>query len=133
MSTQRIRADLTSSNKFVVALALSSLSEVATEDMCRDLAPEVAQVISNTSSLYVKKKAVLAAVKCIVQSKSTAHFFLQKLDYFLEDKNPSVMQGSIHLSILLLQNTIQEEKKDLLSKISKNFHWYLRILRGLLT
>jgi vesicle coat complex subunit len=65
MSTQRIRHDLSSNNKFIVALALASLSEVATEDMCRDLASEVAQVISNTSSLYIKKKAVLAAVKCI--------------------------------------------------------------------
>jgi hypothetical protein len=54
-----------SNNKFVVALALSSLSEVGTDDMCRELAGEVAKVISNTSSLYIKKKAVLTGTKIV--------------------------------------------------------------------
>lgn len=80
-----------SNNKFVVALALSSLSEVGTDDMCRELAGEVAKVISNTSSLYIKKKAVLTGTKIVSQSKQSCQVFIDKLEYFLEDKNPSVM------------------------------------------
>jgi len=55
-----------------VALALAALSEVATADMCRDLAVEIVKVISNTSSLYIKKKAMLAAVKAIYHCPTSA-------------------------------------------------------------
>jgi len=48
-----------------VALALSSLSEVGTDDMCRELANEIAKLITNTTSLYIKKKAVLTATKIL--------------------------------------------------------------------
>lgn len=115
MSTQRLRADLQSKNKFVVALVLSSLSEVGNDDMCRELAGEVAKVMSNTSSLYIKKKAVLAGTKIVNQSRESCQAFIEKLECFLEDKNPSVMQGSIQLCIALLRQGDREERTHVLT------------------
>jgi vesicle coat complex subunit len=41
LATNRISMDLQSSEKNVVALALSALSEIATDDMCINLAKDV--------------------------------------------------------------------------------------------
>ena len=74
-----------------MALALQSLSEVGTDDMCRELASEIAKLITNTTSLYIKKKAVLTATKILKQSPQSYPEYLNRLDSIMKDKNPSVM------------------------------------------
>ena len=52
--TQSIKNDLNNKqNNFVVALALTSIAEVSTEEMCRELYTEVKKLMKN-STTYIK-------------------------------------------------------------------------------
>lgn len=86
MATNRMRIDLSSSNNYVVALALSSLAEICTADMCRELASEVAKLFT-TSTNYIKKKAALAATRIIRKVPETIDLFEDKLESLLEERH----------------------------------------------
>lgn len=45
LATNRIKIDLTSSMEYIVALALSSLAEICSADMCQDLSCHVAALV----------------------------------------------------------------------------------------
>ena len=74
MATNRIRFDLQSSNQFIVALALTALSEIGNVDMCKALAPEVEKLIC-AGNIYTKKKAALAATRIVRKDPSLAKTF----------------------------------------------------------
>ena len=54
MATNRMIIDLQDQNDHIVALSLSTLGELSTEDMCRALANEVAKVLYFT---YLNKRS----------------------------------------------------------------------------
>ena len=56
MITQAVKNDLNSTtSNFIVSLALTSIAEVSTEDMYRELYTEVKKLMKSTSS-YIKKR-----------------------------------------------------------------------------
>ena len=68
--TNSIKNDLGHKNYFIVGLALCSLGNICTAEMARDVAPEVAALLSNKSS-YVRKKAALCAIRVIKKVPSS--------------------------------------------------------------
>lgn len=86
MATNRMRIDLQSNNNYVVALALSALSEICTADMCRELASEVAKQFT-TATNYIKKKAALAATRIIRKVPETIDLFEDKIEALLEERH----------------------------------------------
>ena len=64
-----------------------ALSEICSADMCRELASEVAKLITTAGSSYIKKKALLAATRIIRKVPETAEEFVDKLEILLEDRH----------------------------------------------
>ena len=61
--TNSIKNDLAHKNRPAVA-SLCSLGNICTAEMARDVAPEVAGLLSSKSS-YVRKKAALCAIRVV--------------------------------------------------------------------
>lgn len=62
--TNSLKRDLSSTDQHIVGLALTVLGDLASEDMARDLLPDVEKHLDSNNS-YIRKKAVLAAVRAV--------------------------------------------------------------------
>ena len=62
LSSNIIKKDLSSNNKYIVAAALNTIGEIGTPDMCRDTCPEIIKCLNSTNS-YIKKKGGLSTIK----------------------------------------------------------------------
>ncbi|KAJ3437239.1 ap-1 complex subunit gamma [Anaeramoeba flamelloides] len=113
MSTNIIRTDLASENKFIVALALSSLGNIGSVEMLRDLAPEVEKLLKSQTA-YIRKKAALAAIRTIRFVPETVDRYVGRVKSLLSDKNHGVVVGGLQLLIEILKiepKTISEFRK----------------------
>ena len=80
MVTQAIKNDLNSTtSNFIVALGLTAIAEISTEDMCRELYTEVKKLMKSSSS-YIKKKAILSAIRIIRNIPDTIDDFMEVID-----------------------------------------------------
>ncbi|KAJ6239200.1 ap-1 complex subunit gamma [Anaeramoeba flamelloides] len=113
MSTNIIRSDLASENKFIVALALSSLGNIGSVEMLRDLAPEVEKLLKSQAA-YIRKKAALTAIRTIRFVPETVDRFVGCVKSLLSDKNHGVVLGGLQLLVEILKiepKTISEFRK----------------------
>ena len=60
--TNCIQQDLNSPNQYIVALALATLGNICSNDMARDLSPDIERLMVSGSP-YLKKKAILCACR----------------------------------------------------------------------
>lgn len=96
MATNRIRIDLNNQSNYIVALALMALSEICTQDMCRDLAFDVLKLLQNGTA-YIKRKAALASTRIVTRVRERIEDFAQKLELLLEDRHHGVLVASLQL------------------------------------
>lgn len=96
MATNRIRIDLNNSSNYVVALALMSLSEICTTEMCRDLSTEVLKLMLSGTS-YIKKKAALASCRVITKVPEKISDFADKCEILMEDRHHGVLIATLQL------------------------------------
>ena len=95
LATNSLKSDLNASNEEVVALALSALSTIASRDIARDLADEVARLLKGPTtqctssagssvgdrggqSVNIKKRAALCAAKLIRMDAELADLFFNE-------------------------------------------------------
>lgn len=62
--TNSLKVDLTNNNQYIQALSLIAIGNLATQDMCRDLAYDVEKLLKSTNS-YLRKKAALATIRIL--------------------------------------------------------------------
>ena len=98
--TNSIKNDLGHKNHFIVGLALCSLGNICTAEMARDVAPEVAALLSNKSS-YVRKKAALCAIRVIKKVPELADGFLEGASDLLADRHHGVLLCAVTLALQL--------------------------------
>ena len=98
LTTNTIKKDLLSSNQYIVAVALNTIGEVCTSDLCREVSPEVEKLMSNPNP-YIKKKAALAATRIIKKCPELLETFADRIGSYLEDKNHGVLICGISLAI----------------------------------
>ena len=80
MVTNSIKKDLNDKgNNFIIALGLTAIAEISTEEMCRELYPEVKRLMK-TATPYIKTKAVLAAIRTVKNIPDTIEDFIEIID-----------------------------------------------------
>jgi len=98
LTSNTIKKDLESSNQYIVAVALNTIGEVCTADLCRDLSVEVGKLMSSPNP-YIKKKAALGATRIIKKCPELLETFADRLGSYFEDKNHGVLICGISLAI----------------------------------
>jgi AP-1 complex subunit gamma-1 len=127
MATHRMRTDLQSSTHYVVALALSALSEITTADMCKELAPEVCKLLTSGNN-YVKKKAALAATRVIRRVPELTEEFIEKIPSLMEERHHGVL-----LATLSLVEEILEIRPEFKEKFKKYVPLLIKVLKNLVS
>lgn len=93
---QTLKKDLESTNQFIVGCALVAIAEISKPDMCRDLLPEVVNLI-NDSNGFIKRKVALALLAISKNCPDLIESFSGKLDPFFTDKDHGVLLCSLEL------------------------------------
>ena len=124
LSSNIIKKDLSSNNKYIVAAALNTIGEIGTPDMCRDTCPEIIKCLNSTNN-YIKKKAALALSKVVKSCPELIDTVQQNLSTIFEDKNHGVLLAGLALAEQVFKaepKTIKKYKKYLspLCKTLKN-------------
>lgn len=125
LTSHTIKKDLEVGNQYIVAVALNTIGEVCTADLCRDLSVEVSKLMNNQNP-YIKKKAALAATRIIKKCPELLETFADKLGSYFEDKNHGVLICGISLAIQVfrMEPSYIEKYRKYLSSVIK----YLRNL-----
>ena len=124
LSSNIIKKDLASNNKYIVAAALNTIGEIGTADMCRDTCPEIIKCLNSTNP-YIKKKAALALSKVVKSCPELIETVQQNLSTIFEDKNHGVLLAGLALAEQVFKaepKTVKKYKKYLspLCKTLKN-------------
>jgi AP-1 complex subunit gamma-1 len=103
MVTNSIKKDLNEKgNNFIIALGLTAIAEISTEEMCRELYPEVKRLMK-AGTPYIKQKAILAAIRTIKNIPDTIEDFLEIIDQLIYDKSQSVIMATVTLMCEILR------------------------------
>ena len=121
-----LKNDLNHTNVYVNGLALSTLGNISSTEMARDLVPEVEKLLGNPSA-YVRKKAALCAVKIINKVPDLLENFITRAKGLLQEKNHAVMLTGITLitELCVLSQDAANEFRPHLPQV-------IRVLRSLL-
>lgn len=125
--TNSLKQDFLNKSPFVVGLALSSIGNIASADIARDLADEVEKFFHN-SSPYLRKKAALTAIRCIRKVPELIEDFLPGVKTLLNDKNHAVQLSAVSLIIEMIKI-----EPDMLDQFRTMTRSVVRILKGLRT
>ncbi|KAJ5074798.1 ap-1 complex subunit gamma [Anaeramoeba ignava] len=113
LATNVMRNDLISGNSLFISLALTALGNLATEDMARDLAPEVEKLIHHKDA-FIRKKSILTAGRIIRKVPDTLDRFIGCVRNLLTDKSHAVVLATLSLMKSMIEvdpETIEKFKK----------------------
>jgi len=127
LSSNIIKKDLTSNNKYIVAAALNTIGEIGTPDMCRDMCPEIIKCL-NSSNPYIKKKASLALSKVVRSCPELIETIENNLGTIFEDKNHGVL-----LSGLALVEQVFKAEPKTVKKYKKYLSPMIKYLKNLIS
>ena len=127
LSSNIIKKDLTSNNKYIVAAALTTIGEIGTPDMCRDTCPEIIKCLNSTNP-YIKKKAALALSKVVRSCPELVETVEQNLGTIFEDKNHGVL-----LSGLALVEQVFKAEPKTVKKYKKYLSPMIKYLKNLIS
>jgi len=100
-------------NMYIVGLALCTLGNIASQEMARDLCPEVEKHLNN-SNPYIRKKAALCAVRILKKVPELVESISPLTQSIYNERNHGVLLSGITLSIEICQNhpeTLPEYRK----------------------
>ena len=102
--TNSLKTDLTHQNQFVVGLSLCAIANIASTEIARDASSDVARLLG-ASNHYVRKKAVLAAVRIVRKLPELADHFVPKIRNLLSDPDHGVLIATCTLMLELMEKT----------------------------
>jgi AP-1 complex subunit gamma-1 len=96
-------------SQYVVGLALTSVGNLATADMGRVLAPDVARQLGS-SNPYVRKKAALALIRVLKRVPELAEDYMDRAIALLKDRSHGVLITAVQLvaDVISLQPNLSE-------------------------
>ncbi|CAF4662982.1 unnamed protein product, partial [Rotaria sp. Silwood2] len=118
--------DLNHSNQYITGLALCALGAICSPEMSRDLGGEVERLMKSTNP-YLKKKAVLCAVRIIRKVPEQFDVFQNSVRSLLTEKNHGVL-----LTATSLVTEMCEQNTQALQSFRKLVPNLVRILKTLI-
>ena len=103
LATATIKKDLTSDNQDDIALALNSIGDICTPDMCRELSYEVVNIIKTFEDPNIKKKAACASTHILKKCPELVESFMECVPFLLEDQTHSVCMTGIIFALEILK------------------------------
>ncbi|XAR65049.1 hypothetical protein NMG60_11009005 [Bertholletia excelsa] len=94
--TNSLKQDLYHSNQYIVGLALCALGNISSEEMARDLAPEVEKLLLFRDP-NIRKKAALCSTRLIKKVPDVAENFVKPASSLLKDKHHGVLITGLQL------------------------------------
>jgi AP-1 complex subunit gamma-1 len=122
LTCQTLKKDLESTNQYIVGCALVTIAEISKPDMCRDLLPEVINLINDTNA-FIKRKVALALLAISKNCPDLIESFSGKLEPFFNDKDHGVLLCGLELMLYLFTKS---------PKIIKKYRKYLDNLLALI-
>jgi AP-1 complex subunit gamma-1 len=118
--TNSLKKDFQDKNVYAIGLALVSIGNVASADMSRDLANEIEGFFRH-SNPYLRKKACLAAVRCIRKVPDLVEDFVAGASSLLTDRFPSVQLTAVTLVIEMckIQPAVIEQFRKMVKTLVK--------------
>lgn len=119
--TNSLKKDFRHQSVFVIGMALSSIGNIASADIARDLAHDIEKFFSH-SSPYLRKKAALAAIRCIRKVPELIEDFLPATKNLINDKNHAVQLSAVTLVVEMIkvEPSILDEFKTMTRSIVKS-------------
>ena len=111
LSTNSLKNDLNSKNKFIAGLSLCTIGNLATPDMSRDLAPEVDKHLK-AGMPYLRKKANLAMARCLTKCPDMVEDFVDRVVTLLKDKNHGVLITVVQLMTQVLMIDLKNAEEE---------------------
>jgi len=111
LSTNSLKNDLNSKNKFITGLSLCTIGNLATPDMSRDLAPEVDKHLKSGTP-YLRKKANLAMARCLTKCPDMVEDFVERVVTLLKDKNHGVLITVVQLMTQVLMIDLKNAEEE---------------------
>jgi AP-1 complex subunit gamma-1 len=124
--TNSLKNDLNHSNQYISGLALCALGAICSPEMSRDLGGEVEKLMKS-SNPYLKKKAVLCAVRIIRKVPEQFDVFQNSVRSLLSEKNHGVL-----LTATALVTEMCEQNSQALQIFRKLVPNLVRILKNLI-
>ncbi|MCI4377945.1 hypothetical protein PGIGA_G00209270 [Pangasianodon gigas] len=125
--TNSIKNDLSHGSQHVQSLALCTLACMGSAEMCRDLAPEIEQLLRSSSS-YIRKKAALCAVHIVRKIPDMGEMFTPVAGSLLSERN----HGVLHSAIVLITE-LCDRSPDTLEQFRKSVPQLVQIMKDLVT
>jgi AP-1 complex subunit gamma-1 len=113
--TNSLNNDMNHPNQFIVSLALSTLGNICSPELARDLYTDVETVLSGNNN-YLKKKAALVASKIVEKDPDLSEIFEAKVSSLLECPDHGVLLGTLRL-IRSLYEMFPESRLFLIAKV----------------
>jgi AP-1 complex subunit gamma-1 len=125
--TNSLNNDLNHPNQFIVALALSTLGNIASYELSNDLYADVEKIIAGNNA-YLQKKALMVASKLVEKNVELAEMFLPKVFYFLSSSDHGILLSDLKLirSIFSLNAELRPEI------ITKSIEKIIEIMKNLI-
>lgn len=124
--TNSLSRDLAHSNQYVVALALSALANIASQEMARDLYADVEKILGSTNP-YLRKKAALCALRIARRVPELADSFVESAEALLSDKN----HGVLLCGASLLRDLCEYNPEEMVPRFRPLIPTVLKTLKGL--
>jgi AP-1 complex subunit gamma-1 len=103
-------------NMYIAGLALSTIGNIASKEIARDLIGEVEALIGSSNS-FIRKKACLTALRLIRKVPDLAENFLEKAESLIHERNHGVLLAGI----TLLEEMCSNENTDIVDSIRTVF------------
>jgi len=105
MATQSIKSDLDSGSQYRASIALSAVGSVGTPEILSELSSSIAALAGPSTSIYLRKKALLVATRCVETCKDLTEQFIEVAAAAMEDKAHSIVLTGCDLALAVMKNS----------------------------
>lgn len=104
MSSNSFKTDLESGSQYRASIAACALAAVGTPDMLSELSTSILSLCKNKDSVYIRKKALIVALKTVKVAPEVCDSFVEPCIASLLDKSHSVSLAACQLAVELINH-----------------------------